>query len=588
MENRLFRHAVSSGGARFAPAALLALPVLFGIVQAARGAWLCDDAFISFRYVDNWTRGLGLVFNAGERVEGYTHFLWIVLLAALHRLGFDMSTLGRYVPIIAWAALLAVLFVRSGPARPWKPGAVHDPWLALPIAAWGLALHHDARVYASGGLETSLFALLLAGGLLLVAAERPRIELAAVVYALAVLARPEGLLYSATAGAHVLWRWRSWREVGRFAAIWAALVAPWVAWKLVYYGTVLPNTYYAKSAALAHWSQGWVYTRLYFTIYAVLLVCLLIVVTAWLISWTDRRRGAGPARSTDLVAGTRHRAGTGIASLALVQVALTTLYVTRVGGDFMFARFYVPVTPLLYLAAEECVRRTRRRWLVVGAAVLIVGGTLVARIPRAWIFRERNLVHGITDEPTWYTPDFVQALRHQGEVLQRIFDGTEARIALPAARSMVAYFGRLPYAVEGTGLTDASIARQPIAERGRPGHERGVTDDYLHEHRVPLVLLWSEHRAAALSPVERLRCEDVWLRMVYYDRTLMERLAERPGVSFVDFPAYLDRYLDAADEYPAERLRRDFAVFDRFYFRHNDDPARRSRFATLVGDRAGR
>lgn len=42
---------------------------------------VADDAYISFRYLDNWLNGLGLVYNPGERVEGYTNFLWIVLLA---------------------------------------------------------------------------------------------------------------------------------------------------------------------------------------------------------------------------------------------------------------------------------------------------------------------------------------------------------------------------------------------------------------------------------------------------------------------------------------------------------------------------
>ena len=45
--------------------------------------WLTDDAFISFRYARNLLEGHGLVFNPGERVEGYTNFLWVLELAAL-------------------------------------------------------------------------------------------------------------------------------------------------------------------------------------------------------------------------------------------------------------------------------------------------------------------------------------------------------------------------------------------------------------------------------------------------------------------------------------------------------------------------
>src|SRR5690606_452754 len=47
----------------------------FGLLRAIELRWVCDDAFISFRYAQNLIDGHGLVFNAGERVEGYTNFL---------------------------------------------------------------------------------------------------------------------------------------------------------------------------------------------------------------------------------------------------------------------------------------------------------------------------------------------------------------------------------------------------------------------------------------------------------------------------------------------------------------------------------
>src|SRR5947208_12083 len=57
-------------------------------VQIWRYDFLCDDAFISFRYARNFARGHGLVFNAGfERIEGYSNFLWVLILAAFQFLG---------------------------------------------------------------------------------------------------------------------------------------------------------------------------------------------------------------------------------------------------------------------------------------------------------------------------------------------------------------------------------------------------------------------------------------------------------------------------------------------------------------------
>ena len=241
---------------------LVSLPLIVGLVEAVRRAWVCDDVFISFRYVDQLLRGNGLVFNPGERVEGYTHFLWVMVLAVGGRLGLELVELGRYLPIAAYAAVLVILARRSWLRR--------DLALGLPLAAWCVALHRDMQIFASSGLETAPFTLLVLVGLLTVTSSTPRIALAGVVYALATLMRPEGALYTGCAGAYVLWRERSWRPAWRFSAAWLAMMLPFLAFRLVYYGQLLPNTYYAKSAGRAYWSQGWIYARLYFETYAVL------------------------------------------------------------------------------------------------------------------------------------------------------------------------------------------------------------------------------------------------------------------------------------------------------------------------------
>ena len=54
-----------------------------------------DDAFISYRYVKNFTSGNGLVFNSGERVEGYTNFLWIIVLSIFSELGLNIIVISK-------------------------------------------------------------------------------------------------------------------------------------------------------------------------------------------------------------------------------------------------------------------------------------------------------------------------------------------------------------------------------------------------------------------------------------------------------------------------------------------------------------
>src|SRR5690242_18166607 len=67
---------------RVAAWAMLAIAALAGTALVVERASVFDDAFISFRYVRNLLDGHGLVWNVGERVEGYTNFLWVMLVAA--------------------------------------------------------------------------------------------------------------------------------------------------------------------------------------------------------------------------------------------------------------------------------------------------------------------------------------------------------------------------------------------------------------------------------------------------------------------------------------------------------------------------
>ena len=67
----------------------------YGICQAISLAWVCDDAFISFRYAQNLVRGNGLVYNLGERVKGYANLLWTVAMAAGMWAGLDAVMLSK-------------------------------------------------------------------------------------------------------------------------------------------------------------------------------------------------------------------------------------------------------------------------------------------------------------------------------------------------------------------------------------------------------------------------------------------------------------------------------------------------------------
>ncbi len=90
--------------ARGASAALAVAAVAAGVAHAIALRWTADDAYLSFRYAEQWVHGHGLVFNPGERVEGYTNFLWTAWCALGMRLGLPPEP-RRYAPHVTLARL---------------------------------------------------------------------------------------------------------------------------------------------------------------------------------------------------------------------------------------------------------------------------------------------------------------------------------------------------------------------------------------------------------------------------------------------------------------------------------------------------
>jgi hypothetical protein len=245
---------VTAAGAALALGAFLANTGLF---------WdqINDDAFITWRYSRNLAAGAGPVFNAGERVEGYTNFSLMLLMAAAIKLLGPACVwwLGKAVGV---AAGVAALGATAGLAAAWLRlvAAVRDWAGALGWLAAGLvAVSAPFALNSTTGLETSLFAALIATGVWLAARaeQRGRWCGAGIAFALSALTRPEGAavfaVHAATALAAGAWRPGAARRRWIVdAAIVSVTVTAHVAFRCAMYdGEWLPNTYYAKRGGLA-------------------------------------------------------------------------------------------------------------------------------------------------------------------------------------------------------------------------------------------------------------------------------------------------------------------------------------------------
>ena len=569
---------ISSWDRRLGHAALM----IFALAVGYRLAWgrmaLFDDAYISLRYARNFADGQGLVWNPGERVEGYTNFLWTLLLG----LGMKFTSLGG--PGLALGLSLAVLGANLLLVAALGRSLTEGYWLPLAAAAVGGSWVFSS--YGTTGMETGLCALLVLAGLhRLIVAEQPRTyALAGLFFILAALTRPDhGLFYaigSGIVGVEQLRRWRGGEDelgtVLRRCAAWAgpfALYVAYLVWKIDYYGHFLPNTYYAKSADLAWWSQGALYAAMFW-----------LGTNAWLAvvgaAWFARRAD-----------GLRERRFAAFTGASLV---LYTLYTAKVGGDFMFGRFFVTLIPLVLLSCEVLAFRS------LGRPALLVFSlfAMVASAAPVTLFDGAGERWGIVDENAYWR---VQDLRPEVRVdavhwkLGRFLrDEIKARGIEPVLGSggvgMVGYYSGLTL-IDSRGLTDATIARQPLKRRNRPGHEKVAPRSYLLERGVHLLRLKGGQRnfhPKRFGKVARFSMRGAGIRdgwqIAHYDRGLMDQLAAVDGVDFVNFDSWLDRYVARLEEKKPAAVKEDLPWLRSYWFDHNADPER----LAAIEARAGR
>jgi len=327
------------------------LPWLAILAWFASLAWfLCDDAFISFRFVRNLVEGHGLVFNLGERVEGYSNFLWVLELAVLWKLfGLRPENAAPWLSVVCTVGTLAATVWWA--AR--LPGLRHRAlvaWMALGL----LCTSATFAVWTSaGGLETRQFTLFVVVAVVCLTVygdSRSGLVGASLSLAAAAYTRPEGPLIAACCfGWFVTQRISAsrrlrvdFRELGWLVLPFACLVASHFLFRYAYYGEWLPNTYYAKhvrpwyESGLSYLSSAVIDTGLY-------LLAPLAVLALWM-AWRER----GDLRY----------------ALPLFCIVPHMAYLLRIGGDHFEYRpldFYWPLVAVP--AAAGIVR--------IGAVVLV-------------------------------------------------------------------------------------------------------------------------------------------------------------------------------------------------------------------------
>lgn len=452
-------------------------------------AWGVDDAYITYRYARNLAAGHGLVYNPGERVEGYSNLLYAVAMALPIVAGADQPyafsvTLNTVCAVAAClmfftivqrelderlAAIAALLFAANPLLWLWVGSGMESVFvLLLNLWIWHAVIRVEAREAGSAPSE------------LLVAV------------AASILARADGFVMAAFVITYFAVKGR-WRTAAQLGIVAAAATGTQIAARLAYYGQPMPNTYYAKiSGPLVQRfttagrqlgeiakSQG---------IGLCILAILLDLGRRILTYAPDSRALCAAVRFPD--------------TFALLLLA----YWVYVGGDWHGERFLLVLYPFGIVSVLRLTNALPRCAWAYGAigAVLTVQLGLPFREPRFGYVGEK-----------W------DAWIELGRFLRQAHP--EALLAIDAA-GKVPYFSGLR-TIDMLGLTDAHIGHLPAETYRTPGHNKHDTD-YVLAKQPDLIAAMLINTAGDMNwglGRKRYRAAGYQLRYLLYFNKLQRR-----------------------------------------------------------------
>ncbi|CAN7665098.1 hypothetical protein LJR260_005041 [Variovorax paradoxus] len=429
-------------------------------VAVAKTAWVSEDAFITFRTVSNALGGYGLTWNPIERVQAFTHPLWLALLLPFTALSGDPYWTSIALSFVALAMTLFLV------------GRIWGRWdIAALLATASLLWSHAFIDYSTSGLENPLTHALLAGYVMVWLREEPqrRTFLLALLVSLLFLTRPDAIVLVAPSLAVHVWQSRQRFAQTALSTVVGLLPAVlWVGFSLFYYGSPVPNTALAKvqnGLTLAeNAEQATNYIRWTVDRDTVSAVLLLVGTVGGL--WDRKLREFA------------------------IGLVLWTAYLFYVGADYMGGRFFSAPLLLACLLVGFKLRKHGGLWKALWTAYLAISvGALQVTVFSPSSFDQKILAEsGVADERGFYYQQLgvLPVLRRgtwnshpwllEGATLKEV-PGTYTRCAV----GMTGYAGGPDiYWIDPLALTEPFLARLPARTGGRVGHyERAFPAGYL-------------------------------------------------------------------------------------------------------------
>jgi len=469
-------------------AGLILLCIVF-IVICNNNRFIQDDAFISFRYVQNFVDGHGLVFNIGERVEGYTNLLWVLILSALVRMNFDIGNTAQTLSLAFGVLVLVMTYLLSGLirikgdietkyAKKSKTESVDSSTGFFDLIPSALLVFTGSFVFwAISGMETTMFISFCLLGIYYYIKDKdfptPNYKFPIFIL-LATLTRPEGMYFFGLILIHrfgLLFMEKRGEGLKEFFSkknliSYLVYVIPVIFYFVIrysYYGYLFPNTYYAKTGLSSQYiTAGIEYFMKFFSSY--LLYGVILVAPVYLF---------------------RKKENFFEISLFYLLIVSFIIYVISVGGDVLKQnRFFLPILPMLYILFAKFLTDLYYKFSknlgkgIAFASVLIISTVICYYY---YTSQKENLQSEIASEN-----GLVEKMKITGNWFKNKQREAGRPLVLAATTiGAVSYFaGSDVVVIDNLGLTDKEIAHNPkpvpeISAEVLGWKERNYNADYV-------------------------------------------------------------------------------------------------------------
>ncbi len=496
----------SPGLIRIGLGVAISLAALFFIYSRSFN-FIQDDAYITFRYIKNFTEGNGLVFNIGEYVEGYTCFLWVMILSLIKKVGLNFISSSQILGVLSGCLMIVFTYKISSEIFN-KEGKSYNFIFSL-IAPMLLATNGSFAYWANSGMETALFGFLVTLAVYLYLKElnspKTKFEYSSLVFLLAAMTRPEGVLIFIVALVHKAIRTFKSENADRKTVrkkflVWLSVfLIPgllFMVWRYSYYGFLLPNTFYAKTGTnIEYFHTGFNYVWEFFKSYGLYGALLIVALFA----------SANKKYKSELL-------------FLSILFFVFCVYIISVGGDVLHAnRFFVPMLPVFYILVQEgmhvLLSRFEKPKLKKYAHILTLTLTLV------FCYMTYNREYEQIKKFSVYEKGLTDKMKITAEWLKKKQDASGRKLVVGATTiGALSYFSDVTL-IDMLGLTDKEVAHNPkpipeISSTEIGWKERQYNVEYILSRKPDYIYFSTERKPSAYA--ERgLYTEEEFLKYYY-------------------------------------------------------------------------